>query len=304
MNIENLGWLFYKKYYSGVDFTGSKDAYQQHFDKINNEITKTKYRDITELSKSLEIKTGQPFEPLQILYPGLLTGSGYTHQTGRLGEFKIGFYFDHTTGLPLIPGHSVKGAIRSAFPQYNKKMDDVIRKSKINSIISLIAGEIDCKQAFESYLIPLGGTNNIPSYTPELFLNLLERNIFDGLVPVIKNGKWEKDMTGNFIFQPLSIYKRDIFFDAYIVKGDSKKGLILATDSITPHGDDPLKNPNPILFLKIRSGVQLRFQFHCKDSIISAQEKLNLFRKILQTTGVGAKTNVGYGQFGRTNYNL
>ncbi|MDZ7743476.1 MAG: RAMP superfamily CRISPR-associated protein [Bacteroidota bacterium] len=28
---------------------------------------------------------------------------------------ELGFFFDHTTGLPMIPGSSVKGSLRSAF---------------------------------------------------------------------------------------------------------------------------------------------------------------------------------------------
>ena len=42
-------------------------------------------------------------------------GVGYQHETGAMGEAKIGFYFDYTTGLPCLSGSSVKGIIRSAF---------------------------------------------------------------------------------------------------------------------------------------------------------------------------------------------
>lgn len=98
-----------------------------------------------------------------------------------------------------------------------------------------------------------------------------------------------------------SIYDRDIFFDAVITKGDNK-GRILASDSITPHGTNPLKNPNPITFLKIAPGCTIEFRFKLVDSTIkgktlSAQDKLALFKKIIETVGIGAKTNVGYGQF-------
>lgn len=101
-----------------------------------------------------------------------------------------------------------------------------------------------------------------------------------------------------------TIYQRDIFFDAVIIKSDKKK-RILCSDSITPHGDNPLKNPNPITFLKIAPGCKLEFRFKLvptrivKDGkvlTISVKEKLELFKEILTTVGVGAKTNVGYGQ--------
>ena len=101
-----------------------------------------------------------------------------------------------------------------------------------------------------------------------------------------------------------SIYERDIFFDAVIVEADSK-GRILASDSITPHGgenhDNPLMNPTPLTFMKIASGCTMEFRFKLVDTIIdgkkfTAAQKKTLFEEILKTVGVGATTNVGYGQ--------
>uniref|UniRef100_UPI0035A05199 type III-B CRISPR module RAMP protein Cmr6 n=1 Tax=Prevotella heparinolytica TaxID=28113 RepID=UPI0035A05199 len=98
-----------------------------------------------------------------------------------------------------------------------------------------------------------------------------------------------------------SIYNRDIFFDAVIVRAD-KKGRILCSDSITPHGDNPLKNPTPLTFLKIAPGCTMEFRFKLVNSEIDGQkftaaQKKALFEEIIQTVGIGAKTNVGYGQF-------
>lgn len=112
-----------------------------------------------------------------------------------------------------------------------------------------------------------------------------------------KNNKGELEKRG---YDNKSIYQRDIFFDAVIIK--DYKGHILEDDSITPHGDNPLKNPIPITMLKIAPGCTLEFRFRLKDSHINGvtygkEEKLKLFKTILETVGVGAKTNVGYGQF-------
>ena len=41
---------------------------------------------------------------LSTIYPGLLTGSGMVHETNNQGELKLGFFFDHTSGLPMLPG--------------------------------------------------------------------------------------------------------------------------------------------------------------------------------------------------------
>lgn len=119
----------------------------------------------------------------------------------------------------------------------------------------------------------------------------LSLDIFDGIGP-----------DGN----PKSIYDRDIFYDAVIVSPNAD-GRVLAMDSLAPHGgtrhDDPFANPVPISFAKVASGVKLRIRFDLKDSkdasgavVLSAEAKLNLFIEILTTFGVGAKTNVGYGQ--------
>lgn len=108
-----------------------------------------------------------------------------------------------------------------------------------------------------------------------------------------------------FIGGNKSIYKRDIFFDAVIVQPD-KKGRILCSDSITPHGDNPLKNPTPLTFLKIAPGCKLEFRFKLVPSTIvkkdgtlkelTVERKKDIFTSILTTVGIGAKTNVGYGQ--------
>lgn len=125
----------------------------------------------------------------------------------------------------------------------------------------------------------------------------------------LTKGRWnqkEIEVLFNDIFEgkdangPKSIYNRDIFFDAVLVKADHK-GRILCSDSITPHGDNPLKNPTPLTFMKIASGCEMEFRFKLVDSVIdgkvfSASQKKALFEEILKTVGVGAKTSVGYGQ--------
>ena len=96
-----------------------------------------------------------------------------------------------------------------------------------------------------------------------------------------------------------SIYHRDIFFDAVIKR--TYNGRLLEDDSITPHKNNPLKNPIPITMLKIAPGCTIEFRFHLEDSHVHGgtfkkDKKLELFKKILLAVGVGAKTNVGYGQ--------
>lgn len=88
----------------------------------------------------------------------------------------------------------------------------------------------------------------------------------------------------------------DIFFDAVIIKADSYN-KILGDDFLAPHGDNPLKNPIPLRFIKVLPNVTFRFDFELSDGIISKSNKTELFGKILSHLGLGAKTSVGYGQF-------
>lgn len=102
----------------------------------------------------------------------------------------------------------------------------------------------------------------------------------------------------------LPMYERDVFFDAVITKSykDGKgKTYFLTDDSITPHKEGPLKNPVPITMLKIAAGCTLEFRFRLHKVKIEERSydesfKLEVFKEILGTVGIGAKTNVGYGQ--------
>jgi CRISPR-associated protein Cmr6 len=159
----NIGWLFYKDYYQGIDFSLNKDDKEltTRFEEKNQNITGKKlsqYSHETGLLK-LDFQSLQSFE-LTTVYPGLATGLGSPHETQRQGEYKLGFHFDHTTGLPVIPGSSVKGVLRSAFKH----------PSYIREILRQIDKSIDLENT---------GDDKIES---------LEKEIFEGA------GKGEKDI--------------------------------------------------------------------------------------------------------------
>lgn len=87
----------------------------------------------------------------------------------------------------------------------------------------------------------------------------------------------------------------DIFFDAFPTA--AQNGLF-GLDYITPHTQGEFANPIPIQFMRILPGVTFRFSFLLKDGKEwTAEKKAALFKTILSTVGIGAKTNVGYGQF-------
>jgi len=137
--------------------------------------------------------------------------------------------------------------------------------------------------------------------TIKSFLNNIERNNFN---------EFKKYFDLDFNFEIFEEFRKffivgdskkgfTVFFDAEIVSSDEKR--ILSDDYITPH-ENPLKNPNPIKFLKIRPGVILEFRFRLNDIVIgniviNEIMQLELIQKILFLYGIGAKTNVGYGYF-------
>lgn len=91
----------------------------------------------------------------------------------------------------------------------------------------------------------------------------------------------------------------DVYLDAVIKRSEYKGHLLLGPDNITPH-KAPTKHPVPIKMLKLLPDVVLEFRFVLSNSDIggvrlTVEEKKKLFRELLMISGVGAKTNVGYG---------
>lgn len=295
----NIGWQYYRNYFHGQNLSNDtilekgkskivreSDATESKYNEKNKNLTETAYN-ISALF-SYYSENANSIIHLYTTYPGLLIGSGYQHEVAAKGELKLGFFFDHTTGLPVIPGSSVKGLLRSAFPQWekDKKTSETKKEAKTCWIESLITGKPIEEIKFNDELREK--------------IHKIELAIFEGVKDKSKIKPEEK-------YFP--IYNRDIFFDAIITKA-GKNAWILATDSITPHIKDDmtyeqamLKNPTPILFLKILPDVCFQFNFDLKCPTIEgidAARRKELFQKILLTIGIGAKTNVGYGQFSET----
>jgi len=324
MAMGNLGLQFYKLYYAKRNgeafdprkFNGNESKHQ--VDERNESHFRSKNRVFLDYQLS---STDLQFLDNQVathrlfgttVYPGLLAGSGYAHETGTKEEFKLGFFFDHTTGLPIIPGSSVKGVLRSVFPKCPVQPADtlVIDETKAEDMKMARSRAIFiwnlCNKINTGRFPEIKKSEDIVSDQIEL-MHKLEYEIFASV-------DWEKTTeerrrNADKRVCYFDFYHRDVFFDACISKkkNDNAGKRIFANDFITPHKHpkkpelDQFANPIPIQFLKILPNVTFRFDFLLQDSKVcpelTAVNKVKLFENILLTLGIGAKTRVGYGQF-------
>ena len=203
---------------------------------------------------------------MRVQTPGLLIGSGLAHGLpGSEEDVKTGLQFDYTSGLPVIPGSSVKGVIRNAFPtiKEDKEQSNEADAEKLNYIKGLIA--------------------DIPEFSA---LRLEDKDILE---------------LGNQMFNHGDIFA-DALLVGYGTRMKQRKPVnqVLAEDYITPHTGGPLAQPVPIKIVKVAPGATFAFCFKFSATkigakVVSASMKKALCTAILQDLGVGAKTNVGYG---------
>lgn len=260
MATPNIGWKYYYDYFKQLDYQGNKPFFagdrsvQQRNQILTTGISFSSYE---ELTKEALPKLGQYGFALTTCYPGLIIGSGYQHEVGIEEEFKLGFFFDHATGLPILPGSSIKGIIRYVFDRAPSYIADLISASE---------------------------EKNRPT---DEEINLLALEIF-GPTP------------GEAEIADQSVRTQDQFYDAIPIPNGSFTNQLLGKDNITPHRS-LFQDPVPLLFLKIMPGVTFQFDFTLRNSKVlpdlDARKKEKLFKTLILDMGVGAKTNVGYGQF-------
>ena len=218
--------------------------------------------DVLEVLKSADYSVVN----MRVQAPGLLIGSGLAHGLpGSEEDVKTGLQFDYTSGLPVIPGSSVKGVIRSAFPtiKEDKGQSNEADAEKLNYIKSLIA--------------------DIPEFSS---LRFEDKDILE---------------LGNQMFNHGDVFA-DALLVGYgtRMKQHGPVKQVLTEDYITPHTGGPLAQPIPIKIVKVAPGVTFAFCFKFNETkigakVVSASMKKALCAAILQDLGVGAKTNVGYG---------
>ncbi|WP_025843339.1 type III-B CRISPR module RAMP protein Cmr6 [Porphyromonas gingivicanis] len=270
----NFGYWYYREYFNTIKL--NSEGIVTNFSTFNKgKNDKLNEEPLLPHNEEVNIQGIKSFE-LKTCYPGLLCGVGYHHEINKPKDegdkedapevYNLGMYFDYTSGLPVIPGSSIKGMLRSAIEEWDFLADYKPKEEKT------LPASLSDRDVLRKAII---------------------RAVFEG--------------------DGLSIYDRDIFLDAIPVKVDNK---LFGEDYITPHSK-PLKNPNPIRFLRVNPGVTYQFRFILKDhvdlddkvvlkdsislkdddKVLIADFKEELFKAIICDFGLGAKTNVGYGQF-------
>ncbi|MBK9107300.1 MAG: type III-B CRISPR module RAMP protein Cmr6 [Saprospiraceae bacterium] len=299
MNISNPGLAFNKTVFNELSAMNKslykKNTYNLHHALFNVSLgEKWKPLDLSSLDLG---DTNRPYVSfnLTVDWPGMMMGLGYGHgaKTGADNkshphetEVKTGFYFDFTTGIPVVTGSSVKGILRSHFPnriKCNKNDQDCesLKKAMTNRIISILKEILNKTWDAEK-------------------VNIFEQVVFEGKDEVFEGSKK--------IINSIPSTNQDIFLEAFPCKGVNAKVLntnipddvndaFLGEDVLTPH-DHPLRNPVPIKHIKLLPGVEMKFQFLLNDKGgLTSGEKLTLFKYLLENFGAGARRGTGFGQF-------
>lgn len=120
MNSLNMNYLYNVEYFECI-FEECLEA------SASNKQLKDKVTDLNKQIRDFVFQKADMFEELRTderycsfeldtAYPGLLIGTGNLHDIAQTGAYKLGFTFDYVNGLPYLPGSSLKGILRNAFP--------------------------------------------------------------------------------------------------------------------------------------------------------------------------------------------
>lgn len=186
---KNIGWLYNKSYYeklkeeiANAATCCCNNSKHDHEEKLKGKVAngatlREQNRELKEMEADSSVirqlknerqklceGSSSPYQQfsLSTYYPGLITGIGMQHQTtlswtiteeGKtitIPELKLGMAFDYATGLPIIPGSSLKGVLRELFPISNQQgfCDSYDEKRKY--IAGIIQNLIDIENKYSN----------------------------------------------------------------------------------------------------------------------------------------------------------
>ena len=122
--MDNLNLLYNKLYYAAVH--QSPKEFGEYVKDCNKRLFAAGFVGDAQYSQMMDQLATHQFV-LRTAYPGLLLGLGNAHSAGVSSEeLVIGFAFDYVTGLPYIPGSTVKGVLRSSFKNHPHSVAEVL----------------------------------------------------------------------------------------------------------------------------------------------------------------------------------
>ena len=259
----NLHYVFNSEYYSvlGLEDDGARktgDDLKSHYKECNEIIATCMFYEST---REIPLVFESMHFVLKVTYPGLLAGLGYPHEIdnkigGSDDAIKLGFSLDFVSGLPVIPGSTIKGILRSAF-----KNDPGYVKEQLTNL-------------------------GVPLQQENIELIDIEDEIFGK--PALKGHAKGIDAFLDAI--PIKHDKPDI--QGYVLNLENITPHRRKGDLLSQVG---LKDPIPLRLLKVRPKVEFLFRFILQGGLVDIETKCLLFKQILLDMGVGAKTNVGFG---------
>ncbi len=271
-------------YYSYLE---TDKGYQSWFDnyglaKVNENIESnlsTYHRNFEVVSGKLPKPRGSEFGTFELTVGsrGLLVGTGYPHMNllnqEKKSDFQLGFFFDHSTGLPAIPASSIKGFLRSCFPDSNNDDEYILERLKE----AMIKAGITVADSL---------TTDIASQLKSALFGLMEN-----------------PAQGSMFFNSFIARKTSPIYDP----DGSNRNWFVDEDWFAPHQHNgkrsKLREPNPIRFLKIVPGVVFKFGFLAPSTdlgdgvVITPQQQISLYKELLLSRNFGAKHRTGFGSF-------
>lgn len=265
--ITNLGYAFQTQdYYMQtekieedvkriVDFT---------LDDKTKEMIKNRQKELQKLVKGETSKLDIGCFQACVSYPGLLVGMSNpvmsslkqgSDEEGQDSAFKTGFSFDYITGLPYIPGSSIKGMLRASIEKYKT---DVCQWLEDN--IGIWADE----RLFKEIIYEMFGdeNNEVNDDKMQNNTNVLERDVF--LDAIIIDGSNDKILKSDYITPHSSMFKNPIPIRILAIKPE----------------------------VKLEFHFLLREKTIAK---MNREQRFKLYKGLILDLGIGAKTNTGYG---------
>ena len=265
--IANLGYAFQTQ-----DYYMQTDKVKEDVERIINftlddktkEMIKSQQKELQKLAKRETSKLDIGCFQAYVNYPGLLVGMSNpvmsslkqgSDEEGQDSAFKTGFNFDYVTGLPYIPGFSIKGMLRASIEKY---------KTNVCQWLEDNIGILTDDRLFKEMIYEIFGDGNDDVDNDKIKNNtdVLERDVF--LDAIIIDGSNDKILKSDYITPHPSMFKNPIPIRILAIKPK----------------------------IKLEFYFLLREKIIAK---MNREQRFEFYKGLILDLGIGAKTNTGYG---------